>query len=248
MAISTPTERYAQSRTAQGATTTFPLTGTIATGSFCVLGVTTSVDGKVVSSVSDGAGNTWSVDVAFNGIAANENISIISCQVTTQMTPGTTITVNYAVSTNNQAHLWLEEFTGIATSSAFDQTAAASGSSTSPSTGASGTLAQADELVVAWTRNASAVVFTKGATYTDMPTASLGSNRSNGEYKIVAATTAVTADGSLASSDAWTIALATYKGAAAGSAIKTIDGLAKASIKTINGLAIASVKTRDGLA
>lgn len=32
-----------------------------------------------------------------------------------------------------------------------------------------------------------------------------------------------------------------------GSAIKTINGLAKASIKTVNGLAIASVKTWDGL-
>lgn len=32
------------------------------------------------------------------------------------------------------------------------------------------------------------------------------------------------------------------------SAIKTIDGLAKASVKTVNGLAIASVKTWGGLA
>ena len=36
--------------------------------------------------------------------------------------------------------------------------------------------------------------------------------------------------------------------AAGGSAIKTIDGLAKASVKTVNGLAIASVKTVNGLA
>lgn len=35
---------------------------------------------------------------------------------------------------------------------------------------------------------------------------------------------------------------------ASGSAIKTIDGLAKASSKTVNGLAIASVKTWDSLA
>ncbi len=35
---------------------------------------------------------------------------------------------------------------------------------------------------------------------------------------------------------------------AASSAIKTINGLAKASVKTVNGLAIASVKTWDGLA
>ena len=35
---------------------------------------------------------------------------------------------------------------------------------------------------------------------------------------------------------------------AGSSAIKTLDGLAKASVKTIDGLAIASVKTYNGLA
>lgn len=35
--------------------------------------------------------------------------------------------------------------------------------------------------------------------------------------------------------------------AAAGSLIKTVNGLAIASVKTINGLAIASVKTHNGL-
>lgn len=39
----------------------------------------------------------------------------------------------------------------------------------------------------------------------------------------------------------------TVKAAAAGSAIKTINGLVAASVKTINGLAIASMKTRNGL-
>lgn len=43
-------------------------------------------------------------------------------------------------------------------------------------------------------------------------------------------------------------ALVEYVPAAGGSAIKTINGLAKASVKTVNGLAIASVKTWNGLA
>ena len=41
---------------------------------------------------------------------------------------------------------------------------------------------------------------------------------------------------------------ATYTAGGGGSAIKTINGLAKASVKTINGLAIASVKTINNLA
>lgn len=43
-------------------------------------------------------------------------------------------------------------------------------------------------------------------------------------------------------------AIASFKVAAAASAIKTINGLARASVKTINGLAIASVKKFLGLA
>lgn len=39
-----------------------------------------------------------------------------------------------------------------------------------------------------------------------------------------------------------------FEPSAAASAIKTIDGLAKASVKTVDGLAIASVKTWNGLA
>lgn len=39
-----------------------------------------------------------------------------------------------------------------------------------------------------------------------------------------------------------------FKAAGASSAVKTINGLARASVKTVNGLAIASVKTINGLA
>lgn len=45
----------------------------------------------------------------------------------------------------------------------------------------------------------------------------------------------------------WNVALCQLKPYVATSAIKTVDGLAKASVKTVNGLAIASVKTINGL-
>lgn len=46
----------------------------------------------------------------------------------------------------------------------------------------------------------------------------------------------------------WAAAGGLFNPAAAGSALKTVNGLAKASVKARNGLAIASVKTWDGLA
>lgn len=46
----------------------------------------------------------------------------------------------------------------------------------------------------------------------------------------------------------YTLNIASFKAAAASSAIKTVMGLALASVKTVNGLAIASVKTVNGLA
>lgn len=216
MAISAPTERYAQSRTGQTATTTFSPTGTITTGKFLVIQATTSTDGKVPSSVTDDAGNTWSVDLAYNPGTSPRNVAFVSCQVTAQLTTSSVITINWAVSTSNQAHIWLQEFTGIVTSSAFDKSATGDATSGSTiTTGSSGTLSQANELVVVGVRGDDITGWAPGATYTAVTTSTLGAPLSAMEYKIVAATTAVTGDGSQTSTTAdWTVALVTYKGAA----------------------------------
>lgn len=63
-------------------------------------------------------------------------------------------------------------------------------------------------------------------------------------------TTASAANSTASWTDAyWASAvIASFKAASAASAVKTINGLARASVKTINGLAIASVKKFLGLA
>lgn len=215
MPIGTPIERYAQSLSIQGASTTFSPTGTIAVGSFVVIACTSSVTGKVPSSVSDDAtGNSWSVDVTYSP-SFNLSVSFASCQIATQLISSNIITINWAVASNNQVHIWLQQISGIMGSLAFDQTASnLSTGATTITTGASPTLAQADEIVFGCVRSEDLTGWAKGASYTDATTPMLGAPLSALEYKIVADTAGVTADGTQTSATAnWVVALATYKGA-----------------------------------
>lgn len=216
MAIGTPTERYAQSRSAQGATTTFSPTATIAAGSFVVLVGTTSFAGKVISGVADDAGgNTWPVDVT-HAPAQAQNVSVVSCQIATQLTTSSVITITWAVTNNNLAEIWLQQISGIVTSGAFDKSAVGQGTNTIAATpfttAASATLSQADEIVFVGCRAADITGWTKGAAFTDVTTPILGS-RSGLEYAIVAATTAVTGSATHSNTSSYGMLLATYKGA-----------------------------------
>ena len=69
-----------------------------------------------------------------------------------------------------------------------------------------------------------------------------------GGYETIASPGAESMGWSSLVSDDSTISLMALKPASASTAIKTINGLAKASVKTKKGLAIASVKTINGLA
>lgn len=244
MAIGTPTERYAVSRSAQGASTTLSPASTIAANTVAVMCVTTSLAGKTVSSVTDDAGNTWVVDAAFNSGVSGLCISFVSCQVATQLTTSNVITINYGVATNNQAHIWVQEVTGLVTSSVFDEAATGSGSTvvagTPLTTGNSGTLDQADEIVFVGVRGTNLDGWAAGATYTAATTAVVGT--SGLEYKIVAATTAVAGTGTHTSTTNYAMQLVTYKGAAGGA---TVTGVGSAALGGLAGTA-SGVRTVTG--
>lgn len=206
MAIGAPVERYASFRSSQTGTTTLSPTGTIAVGKKLIL-LAQSAAGKVLTAVSDDAGNTWAVN-ATKANGTTDGASIASCTVTAQLTVSSVLTLTWSSSTSANAGVWLEEFSNVG---AFDKTASATGTSTSLSSGATATLSQADELVVGLGRWNSGGSWTKGADYTDMPTPSLGAG--GAEYKIVSATTAVTATGTISGSAVtWACIVATYKG------------------------------------
>lgn len=208
MAIGTPTQRYAVNQANQTTTTTLSPTTNVVATTFAVLCAVSSA--KLISSVSDNAGgNTWVVDRAFTG--NGRSVSFASCQVATQIGTGNVITITWDVATSTGTAIWVLEVTGIATSSAADTGGSGTAASgTAASAGPTATLSQADEIAFAGFRAAAAVSLTKGASWSQPTTGTLNTNAAI-EYQIVAATTALTADGTWGGTTAWAGAIQTYK-------------------------------------
>jgi len=212
MAIGTPTQRYAAQSLAQGASTVFSPATTVAVNSVAILAIACLAN-KVASSVTDSVGNTYAVDVtAADGTRA---LSFCSAQIATQITSGDTITVNWNPVTSGQVNIWVQEVTGLATSSVYDTTATATGTGTALATATSPTLALADEIVFGVFRTSADITWTKGASYTDPTTPGIptgaGAARNTLEYKIVSDATGIVADGTASPSVTWIALAATYK-------------------------------------
>lgn len=209
MAIGTPTERYAVNRTAQTTTTTLSPATTIVAGRVAIMCAASAA--KLVASVADDVGNTWIVDRVFTG--NSRSVSFVSCQVVTQITGANVITITWDVATSLACQIWIQEVTGLAAASVFDTSATGTAASgTAVSTSATATLAQAEEIVFGGFRTQNVSTWTPGATYTNVTTPLLNTNAAL-EYKIVAATTGVLADGTFSVSGTWGGVVATYKGA-----------------------------------
>lgn len=210
--IVVPIERYAQSLTAQGASSVISPASTIQAGTTAIMCVTSSVDGKVVSSVTDNAGgNTWTVDTTYNAAASNYNISFISCSVATAILTSNTITINYAVATSNQMHIWIEEVGGLSVSP-FDKNATGTGTSTSIATSSTGALSQPVEIVFVGTRLDDITGWAHGSGYSNVTTPTL-STFSSLEYKIVTDGSAQTGSGTVTNSSNYAMQTATYRAA-----------------------------------
>lgn len=125
-----------------------------------------------------------------------------------------------------------QEFNGFTGTPTFDKVSAfTSGSSVSPLSLTSGTLTQANELVVgSFAHYATVSVFSLGAGYTNLGTVSVANAANAQESKVVAATTAVTAGATIAASREWNAYVSTfYSGGAApstGHAVVSIKGTA----------------------
>lgn len=213
--------------TAFGAiTVTAKGTATAATGDCTITSVTIANGASVIVSYSidgdDASSVTWNslsliIDVSAEhpdgggGIASRHNVSGATGSVV----------VSSPTSKANKACAVFEA-TGLATTSAFDKSAAATGSSTSPSSGATATTAQANELLVgnvaAW---ASAANGTWSNSFTDLQNPGSGAAWLSQAYRIVSATGAYTAAKTgMSSEQAWSATIATYKEAAGGTSIK----------------------------
>lgn len=195
----------------QTATTVFNPGSTIQPQTLAVL-LATANSNKAITGITDSAGNTWAVDFTVND--GTRALSVCSSQIATAVTTAGTVTVTWSTATSGDVVLWIQEAANIAASSAFDQSASGTGTGTALATSASSALAQANELVFGVFRTTgSGAGWTKGSTYSD-PTQPQSTTRNGSalEFKVVAATTAVTADGMWGASGTWIGALATYKG------------------------------------
>jgi hypothetical protein len=212
--IGIPTERYAQILSGQTGTTILSPATTIAAGT-CAFVLATIGANKTISSVVDSVGNTWTVDKTISD--GTRAVGSASAEIVTQITSSDTITITWSNATSSQAHIWVQEVTGLVTSSPFDTFKTGTGTTTDLTTGPTATLAQANEIAFACFRcNTANTTWTKDASWSNPTTPTLDAF-SGLEYIIVASTAALTAapTGPAATAN-WSGLVVTYKGGAAG--------------------------------
>lgn len=193
--------------------TTFALTGcTFSAGNLIVLRVSVS-NGTTLSSVSDSAGNTWSV--AINQSTSGDMTSAIAyTPATTGMTSGT-ITATFSTSAYF-LYTHIAEFSGVATSTPLDQTHGANATfGTAYSSGATATTSQANELLVGIATNTTnGPTSTPGSGWTEEtdPGATTHQGYTDG-YQIVSATGTYAYSGTWSANTDGPVAIATFKAA-----------------------------------
>lgn len=161
--------------------------------------------------------------------------AIITCPVTTALVSGDVITVTYPTNVTHRT-LFIDEFSGVDTSSPIDTTgtgnAGASGTSTSS---ASVTTTNAADLIVGATVmvNTSTLIWfdtsSPGTWTSSQITSSSTGRRAVRSFQIVSATNTYTVSGSLSTAELWSCAVVALKAAGAGPATQTVDpvGIAK---------------------
>lgn len=225
MTIGTPVE-VGSGQWTTGSTIPITLTANVPAGSTLVL--SSNVLGALavqtpVSAVADAASNPWAVGLNKGQGGGPEDTDIWFGRMNTGLSSGGTVTVTYSgVGGLGQGIAGLSYITGLDTTSPLDKAVGAVGSSTAPSSGTSGTLAQASEIcfgVVGRFNAASTVTLTSIGSFTAMTKLqnSTGTTRCTAwpAYFIVSATTAQTYSGTLSVTGGWEAILVTFKEAAA---------------------------------
>ena len=187
-------------------------TGGVAAGDLLIITGGQATNGAISSVTDSRGGNTYNVDVSRTTV--NTGSTIVSCVVAVALQAGDTITVNFPANLSCAAAA--HQFTppaGKRFSATVDKTASNSSTSTTPSSGATATLSQADELCIGAISYANvAAGFEPDSGWTPLSGAQNGSGGvTDPFYKVVAATTAVTASGVVAPSLAWNAVVATYR-------------------------------------
>jgi hypothetical protein len=172
------------------------------------MGIGYSASPGVTVSVKDSAGNTYKVDTRKdNGTTTGTTSAVASSRLTNPLPAGSTITVTVSSSvTYRLASAYA--YSGL---SSADQTAAGTGSSTSPSSGPTGTTTAANEVVFGATVYGSGTAtHTAGSGMTELDELHAGTKSLAVDARIVNSTAAYSDSGTLSSSAVWTDSVATY--------------------------------------
>jgi len=190
-----------------------PAAGVAAGNSIIVTFAMDVASGNV--SCSDTANNTYSVDVDVTN-AGNVRTVILSAHNVFALSSGNTIWITHPSVTARA--MSVAEFSGLAVELTKDQTKSATGTGTSPSSGATSTTIYPSELLIGAIGVEGPIEdsFTPGASWTALNRAGTSGNPAasnitiNSEYRIVPAHGTYQADGTITSRD-WAAAIATYR-------------------------------------
>lgn len=167
------------------------------------------------TSCADSQGNTYSLDAS--GPAVDPRVHLFSAKVTTALNNGDTITVTSGSSSGRTFRA--VEYSGLDPSSRFDTSAGGSGSSAAADSTTTGTLAQADNLIVAVVGHVATTTNyaweTLSPVWNDLGTSvSTGTVRTgHAAYRVVSSTSGVAAKATWTTSRAWAALVGVYKAA-----------------------------------
>jgi fibronectin type 3 domain-containing protein len=167
-----------------------------------LLSSTSSTTGAVT--VSDTAGNTYTVARDVNdGSAGDRTVTLVALGVK-QLAAGATITVTYPSSA--ETHLSVDEFAGV---TAVDTSAGATASTAAFSSGATGTTGQPAEILIGTLGEESGSIPIWAAGWTALPTLAISSDYLDTAYRLVTTTGAYAATGT--TTGQWMAAIITLK-------------------------------------
>lgn len=164
------------------------------TGSTIIAAVNGDAGVERITSITDGTNNLTKITAASGAIGGGA-LSYVSVWYIYNNTAQTTPTFTFTKSAGTGIEVVLLEYTGLTTTDPLDQVARAGGTTTSMSSGSTGTLAQANELVVGIGGDDFGVgeVYTAGSGYGHLEQRTAAAGTIAFEDKVVAATTAVSA-------------------------------------------------------
>ena len=194
---------------------------TSTSGSLLVMNTGTFND-TLFSSVSDSLGNSWALNIGPYGSLDSANTHATRQHSNNAGTRGAGHTFTIASTSNDYLNISVLEFTGQASGSVFDDgTAAGHGAGGDPSpheTSNTGTLAQANEVLVGvfnFGSSEAGTITTTGWTTTEAQNGGASDGQITG-YLIVSSTAPTNATFTTSSSTRWAAVIGTYKEAAAG--------------------------------